>query len=343
MELVAPNWEILHRLRNRFLNASGSVGLYWESANDLVQYHQYFASRIGWKWDAAISQAKQVDWQLQSSQILDWGCGTGIATLRILEAFGTDKVTEVILWDHSIAATSFAQKTLQEKYPNLKVTFVNDLSSINLADTLCLASHVLNELSLTDRESLNRLFSQSQQVFWVEPGSYDSSRLLLEQREELLPHFNPIAPCICALPCPMKEEANTIHWCHFFAKPPIVAFTEAHWAQFSKVMEIDLRSLPYSFIVMDSLKLKSRQLTAGKSRVLGRPRQYKGYTRIYSCDENGHNDYELWKREDKTLWKTIKKNKSGTLYEWTRIDSGKILAGKIVEGALESLKIQGEP
>ena len=58
MELVAPDWEILHRLRNRFLNASGSVGLYWESANDLVQYHQYFASRIGWKWDAAISQAK---------------------------------------------------------------------------------------------------------------------------------------------------------------------------------------------------------------------------------------------------------------------------------------------
>lgn len=113
MELVAPDWEILHRLRSRFLKSSGSVGLYWESANDLVQYHQYFASRIGWKWDAAISQAKQRDWELQSSLILDWGCGTGIATLRILEAFGEDKVTEVILWDHSIAATSFAQKTLQ--------------------------------------------------------------------------------------------------------------------------------------------------------------------------------------------------------------------------------------
>jgi len=329
MEFVAPDWETLHRLRNHFLNASGSAGLYWESSNDLVQYHQYFASRIGWKWDAAISQAKQVDWQLKSTQILDWGCGTGIATLRILDAFGVDKVKEIVLWDHSAAATSFAQKTLQEKYPNLKVTIANNLSNIDLSDTLCLASHVLNELSLIDRESLNRLFSQSQQVFWVEPGSYDSSRLLLEQREALLQYFNPIAPCICAFPCPMKADANAIHWCHFFAKPPVVAFTEGHWAQFSKVMEIDLRSLPYSFMVMDSLKLASSHLVAGKSRLLGRPRQYKGYTRVYSCDENGHNDYELWKREDKSLWKTIKKNKSGTLFEWTQIESGKILAGNV--------------
>ncbi len=330
MESVAPDWDTLHRLRNRFLNASGNVGLYWESTNDLVQYHQYFASRIGWKWNAAISQAKQVNWQLRSAKILDWGCGTGIATLRILEAFGVDKVKEIILWDHSIAATSFSQKTLQEKYPTLNVKIVNDLSNIDLSDTLCLASHVLNELSLADREFLNRLFSKSQQVFWVEPGSYDSSRLLLEQREALLQHFYPIAPCICAFPCPMKEEANANHWCHFFAKPPIEAFTEGHWTRFSNVMEIDLRSLPYSFMVMDSLRSSSQDLVAGKSRLLGRPRQYKGYTRVYSCDENGHNDYVLWKREDKTLWKTIKKNKSGTLYEWTQIDSGKILSGKAV-------------
>ena len=122
MELVAPDWEILHRLRNRFLNASGSIGLYWESANDLVQYHQYFASQIGWKWDATISQAEQLDWQLQSYQILDRGCGTGIKMLRILEAFGIDKVTEVILWDHSIAATSIAHK-MRNKSIQILISF----------------------------------------------------------------------------------------------------------------------------------------------------------------------------------------------------------------------------
>lgn len=332
MEFAAPDWETLDRLRNKFLDASGDTGLYWDSPTDLAQYHLYFAARIGWKWDAAIAQAKQVGWQLESSKFLDWGCGTGIATLRMLEAFGIEKIEEVVLWDHSIAATAFAQTTIQEKYPKLKVTIASDLSDINLDKTLCLASHVLNELSLSNRELLTSLFARSQQVFWVEPGSYDSSRLLLEQRESLLEHFDPIAPCVCSVPCPMKLDANNNHWCHFFAKPPVIAFTDGNWAQFAKMMEIDLRSLPYSFIVLDSKELSSKPNLSGKSRILGRPRQYKGYTRVYSCDANGHNDYELWKREDKNLWKTIKKNKSGTLYKWTKIESGKILAGKAVEG-----------
>lgn len=333
MEFVEPDWETLNRLRSEFLNASGNTGLYWDSHSDLVQYHLYFAARIGWKWDAALAQAKQVGWQMVSSKILDWGCGTGIATLQVLEKCGTETVDEVILWDHSIAATSFAKSILQKKYPELKVTIATDLSKIELNDTLCLASHVLNELSLGDRESLTDLFAKSLQVFWVEPGSYDSSRLLIDQREGLLEQFNPIAPCICAFPCPMKLEENNSHWCHFFARPPLIAFTEGHWARFAKMMEIDLRSLPYSFIVMDSKNLLSQPELAGKSRLLGRPRQYKGYTRVYSCDENGHNDYELWKREDKALWRAIKKNKSGTLFEWTRIDADKIFAGKAVEGS----------
>ncbi len=335
MEIAAPEWETLNRLRNEFLNASGNVGLYWNSAADLAQYHHYFAARIGWKWDAAIAQAKQVGWSLDSSTILDWGCGTGIATLRVLEAFGIENVDEVVLWDHSSTATSFAQTMIQEKYPDLKVSIAGNLSNLDLTDTLSLASHVLNELSLSDRESLTDLFAQSRQIFWVEPGSYASSRLLLEQREGLREQFYPVAPCICAFPCPMNLEENRNHWCHFFAKPPIEAFTESRWAQFAKMMEIDLRSLPYSFLVMDSKKLPAPSDLTGKSRLLGRPRQYKGHTRIHSCDQNGHNDYELWKREDKALWKTIKKNKSGTLYEWTQIESGKVLAGKAVEGDVE--------
>lgn len=332
MEFAAPDWETLNRLRNEFLNADGNTGLYWRSPADLAQYHLYFAARIGWKWDAAIGQAIQVGWRLESPKILDWGCGTGIATLRILEACDPEMVEEVILWDHSTAATSFAQETIRATYPDLKVTIASNLPSIKWDDTLCLASHVLNELSWNEREALSNLFRRSNQVFWVEPGSYDSSRLLMEQRESLINCFNPIAPCVCAQPCPMKLEANAPHWCHFFAKPPLVAFTESNWARFSQMMEIDLRSLPYSFLTMNSKTMASRPaFSEGKSRVLGRPRQFKGFTRIYSCDEKGLNDYELWKRDDKPLWRTIKKNKAGTLFEWENVEAGKILSGKPVE------------
>ncbi len=327
MDIEGPDWDTLERLRNEFLSAKGSTGLYWESDFDLAQYHHYFAARIGWKWDAAIEQALQAGWRQESSRILDWGCGSGIASLRILDVIGAQNVEEVILWDHSTIATNFARTNLQDKHPNLNVSVATELSQLNLVDTLCLASHVLNELSWDDREAIAALFADSKQIFWVEPGSYDSSRLLMEQRERLIDRFFPLAPCVCAQPCPMNLDENASHWCHFFAKPPIAAFTDGDWARFSKRMEIDLRSLPYSFIAMNSINASKPPLLAGKSRVLGRPRQRKGYTRILSCDETGLNDYELWKRDDKTLWKTIKKNKGGTLFEWRDVDNGKIRAG----------------
>jgi len=328
MEPVAPNWEILHRLRNAFLNAESNTGLYWDSEADLVQYHNYFAARIGWKWDAAIAQANQVGWRPECSHILDWGCGTGIASLRMLDSFGSAGIEELFLWDHSAAATAFAQNLIQQAHPDLKVSVVHSLAELPLDNTLCLASHVLNELSWDDRDALHSLFNRARQIFWVEPGSHDSSRLLLEQRELLLDRFNPVAPCVCPQPCPMKLEENANHWCHFFAKAPVIAFTNANWTLFAQGMKIDLRSLPYSFIVMNTKSLTPLPELDGKSRLLGRPRQHKGYTRIYSCDRNGHNDYELWQRDDKALWKTIKKGKSGTLFEWQEIESGKIKAGR---------------
>ncbi len=335
MEPVAPDREILNRLRNEFLTANGSTGLYWTGSADLTQYHHYFAARIGWKWDAANAQAQQVGWRPESPKVLDWGCGTGIASLRLLEHFGSSGIDELFLWDHSAAATSFAREIIQRAHPDLKVTIAQDLSALPLDETLCLASHVLNELSWADRESLNLLFAQSRQIFWVEPGSYESSRQLLEQRERLLDRFDPVAPCVCPMPCPMVRDENAKHWCHFFAKAPVIAFTDRNWTRFAQMMEIDLRSLPYSFIVLNEKSLPPLPSLAGKSRLLGRPRQHKGYTRLYSCDSNGHNDYELWQRDDKALWKAIKKGKSGTLFRWNAIESGKIKSGRAVENQID--------
>ena len=68
--------------------------------------------------------------------------------------------------------------------------------------------------------------------------------------------------------------------------------------------------------------------TSGASRIIGRPRQYKGFTRIFSCDQKGLNDYELQKRDDKELWKSIKKGKSGSLYKWTEIADHRIRSGE---------------
>jgi len=328
MSVDTVDWNTLERLRGEFLNAKGNTGVYWNSTADLAHYHRFFAARIGWKWDAALEQARQVGWQLRSKRWLDWGCGSGIATLRLLETFGSESLDEVILWDHSTLACDFARAAILERHPNLAVSIANPSALDTLDDTLCLISHVLNELSLDARAELNRLVRGAKQLFWVEPGSHSSSRLLSEQRKALLGQHHPIAPCVCAQPCPMLDETNRRHWCHFFAKTPVEAFTDGEWARFARIMEIDLRSLPYSFLCMDAKSLASAPQLDGQSRVLGRPRQFKGYTRIFSCDANGLNDYELQKRDDKSLWKSIKKGKDGSLYQWNETVSGRIRAGK---------------
>ncbi|MBT3483262.1 MAG: hypothetical protein HN457_17720 [Opitutales bacterium] len=327
MNIDTVDWNTLERLRSEFLAAKGNTGVYWKSPSDLAHYQRFFAARIGWKWDAALLQARQAGWQLQSRRLLDWGCGSGIATLRFLDTFGTDCLDEVVLWDHSTLACEFARNAILERHPQIAVSIANPSSLDSLDDTICLISHVLNELSLDARAELTELACSAKQVFWVEPGSHLSSRLLLNQREAMLERFHPIAPCVCAKACPMRNDDNLRHWCHFFAKTPMEAFMDGDWAQFAKIMEIDLRSLPYSFICMDAQSLASVPKLDGHSRVLGRPRQFKGYSKVFSCDANGLSDYELQKRDDKPLWKSIKKGKDGSLYQWTDIDSGRIRSG----------------
>ena len=322
------DWTILERLRSEFLNAQGDVGVYWKNETDLAHYHRFFAARIGWKWDDAIEQACQVGWQRQANRIFDWGGSTGIATMRMLDAFGSDGIEEVVLWDHSTLACSFARETIANAHPGLPIRVADPETIDSLDNTLCLASHVLNELDADSRSRLLRAFSAARQVFWVEPGSFDSSRLLGEAREALIDRFAPIAPCTCDAGCPMTLAENDRHWCHFFAKTPVEAFTQTDWSRFAAIMEIDLRSLPYSFLCLDNRAIANSKALADASRVIGRPRQHKGYSRVLSCDASGLNDYELQKRDCKALWKKIKKGKDGSLYEWGRIDSGRIQSGE---------------
>lgn len=327
MDSERIDWKALERLRGIFLRDSGEKGAYWQSRHELQQYHNTFGQRISWKWESAIENANQVGWAPSAKQILDWGCGSGVASLAMLEEYGTRHFERVLLWDHSILATTFAKEQILEKYPCLSVeTFDVNRDSATLGDTLFIASHVLNELSYEGRQSLGSLAGKSKQIFWVEPGEYAASRFLVDLRETLLDEFGIVAPCVHCESCPLKLEENGRHWCHFFGHSPIEAFTEGDWSRFATMMEIDLRSLPYSFLVADR-----GETTGGlndDSRIIGRPRQFKGYARMLSCGLNGLVDYELQKRDDKSLWKSLKKGKDGSLYNWTSIEEDRIKSGK---------------
>ena len=321
------DWDRLARLRKRFLEIEEDPGVYLDSAEDLAQYHRFLGQRIGWKWRDALRQAKQAGWHLRSNRVVDWGCGTGIASLTLLEKIESQGIESVTLWDHSRLATSFAKDAFKTRFPSLTVKIAQESELKELGDSIILVSHTLNELSAGVRSELKRQMIQDRQLFFVELGNHKCSRLLIEQREGLIDQFCPVAPCVCNLACPMDLEDNAHHWCHFFAKAPVEPFTSSDWSRFSSELEIDLRSLPYIYLALDSISLDHESDNRSSSRVIGRPRQHKGYANLLSCDRNGLSLYQLQKRDNPTLWKTIKKIKCGSLFTWTSIDGDRIREG----------------
>src|SRR5688572_10558812 len=157
------DWEILDRLRETFLTGDKTAGPYWHTITDLECYDFTYGERIGWKWDAVIAELKSRGWtpgwnaltptrsertevsSLHLPTLLDWGCGSGIAGRRVLEAFGADKFSRLVLHDHSALALDYAEHRARQAWPAL---------TIERADTrflrgeepigLLVVSHVVN-------------------------------------------------------------------------------------------------------------------------------------------------------------------------------------------------------
>jgi ribosomal protein RSM22 (predicted rRNA methylase) len=316
------DWDRLQRLRSLFLDPSSIDGPYWQDEDDLLAYDLTFAARIGWKWDAVLEELARRDWSPPSTRIYDWGCGTGIATRRLLAAFPDHPWESVDLWDHSPLATGFARKRIGETRPDLDCR-IQPPDQIE-PDSIILVSHALGEASEEDLRELWDKIRKAQELIVVEPGTYESSRGVIAVREVLKDHFTPIAPCTHTEPCGLLTEGNSRHWCHHFGRAPAEVFMDGNWARFAKTLEIDLRSLPYSYIVLD--KTTPRE-SSGNSRILGRPRFYKGHCKILSCQSSGVHEYELQKRTDKILWKTLKKGRHSGLFEW-ELDGNRIAGGR---------------
>src|SRR3954453_590929 len=108
MESDKLDWAALDRLRDGFLNGAAAKGPYWRSRDDLANYDVTFGERIGWKWDAVLSELQRRNWCPPSRSLLDWGCGSGVAGRRVIAAFGNAQFDTLRVWDHSPAACDFA-------------------------------------------------------------------------------------------------------------------------------------------------------------------------------------------------------------------------------------------
>jgi hypothetical protein len=315
------DWPALDRLRDGFLSGSAANGPYWRSLSDLASYDFTYAERIGWKWDAVLAELRRRQWTPPSRSLLDWGCGSGIAGRRVLSAFGAENFDTLRVWDYSPLARQFAATAAKENFPALSVSEFSPHDPATPIGTLVL-SHVLNELPATARSELLALIDRADAVIWIEPGTHASSRDLASLRDRLRADFDIIAPCTHALDCPLFTAANERHWCHYFAPAPTGIYADSNWVKFGQRAGVDLRSLPYSVLVLERKNLRASSssvpLPPNASRVLGRLRVHKAHTDLLACDATGLHDLKLFKRTDPALHKQLDRNPPLPLYRFER-------------------------
>ncbi len=303
------DWHALDRLRQAYLSGSAGSADYWRTHSELDSYNQTFAQRIGWKWDYVLEDLRALGWTPPSGEVLDWGCGSGVAGRAFLDHFGTDSVTGLRVWDRSPLAMEFAVKTARIRFPALNIQ-----SGLPENPGILLLSHVLTELKPEQIEELANYVAKAEAVIWVEPGTYEASLTLIAVRERLRTQFSLVAPCPHAEQCGILAPGNERDWCHHFAEPPTAIFTDPDWGKFAHLMGIDLRSLPLSYLVLD--KRPRPALPADTYRVLGRPRVYKAHALIQACNACGVKNYELHKRDHPAEFKQAKKDNCPPLQRW---------------------------
>jgi hypothetical protein len=251
----------------------------------------------------------------------------------VLDFFGAEHFTALRLSDHSPLAVEFAAERVREKFPALRVEPAERRSpdrrepagSLERAElefgapgTLIL-SHVLNELTDSSRAELLHLAARADAVLWVEPGTHADSRALIAMREELRGRFHLIAPCTHQAACGMLAPGNERHWCHLFATPPRGLMADSDWVKFAQRAGVDLRSLPYSFLVLERKGLREPVpgvLPDGWSHVIGAPRLYKGFARVFSCQTAGVCELEMQKRDAPGVFKAMHKGRTAPVYRW---------------------------
>lgn len=332
MNAAVIDWKALERMRAAFLAGTAGGTDYWQSESDLAAYDATFAQRIGWKWDYILEELKRRGWRPPGGELLDWGCGSGIASRAFLDHFGAQSSSGLRLWDRSSLAMSYAAQRAREKFQQLKVvTGANSITEAAatgaspLRDGTLLISHVLTELTPEQTESLADLAAKAASVIWVEPGTFECSLTLIAIRERLRERLNVVAPCTHAGRCGILAPENERHWCHHFAAPPPEVFVDGNWSRFANLLGIDLRDLPLSFLVLDSRPAPPLSTRAG--RVIGHPRIYKAHALLLGCDTSGVSERKLTKRALPEEFRALKKGEAGVLREWDCAD-GEIVATK---------------
>jgi hypothetical protein len=72
-------------------------------------------------------------------------------------------------------------------------------------------------------------------------------------------------------------------------------------------------------------------LPDGWSHVIGAPRLYKGFARVFSCQAEGVRELEMQKRDAPTVFKAMHKGRTAPVYRW-EVEGERIKSAQALEG-----------
>lgn len=306
VDLSDADWVRLAEMRAAFLRQSDEATPlpdYWTSRRDLEIYDATFGARIGWKWNAVLDEIARRGIEVPAGSVVDWAAGTGVAARAFLRHFGA-RDRSVTFTDRSRPAVAFAESATRTEHPDAVVS-----PTLPTKPSVLLVSHVLDELDDAGRAELVELARAAEFLIWVESGSKSTSRALSGLREALIDDLDPLLPCTHRAACGVLALGRENDWCHHFAAPAPEAFTTNHWRTFSRTLSIDMRALPYSYLVLRRRTADAR-FDPEALRVLGTPRIEKGRAMLTVCGSSGVREAVLLERVDKAWFKALEKGRA---------------------------------
>ncbi|MBI5364793.1 MAG: hypothetical protein HZA53_16575, partial [Planctomycetes bacterium] len=164
---------------------------------------------------------------------------------------------------------------------------------------------------------------------WLEPGAHAASRALSGVRDVLIDAFDVLAPCTHQAACPLLAPEHGKDWCHAFARPPREVFTDSSWARFGQHLGIDLRSVPYAFLVLRRKDVASATAPgADLDRFLGRPRIEKGRALVDACGKDGLRALRLLERDDRATYARLAEPAGESLLYALQVENGRIRSAR---------------
>jgi len=300
-------WARLIELRDSYLSEKPLRQDYWSDEELLELYEQSLGQRILWKWQAVLEELKfRGIGASAETTIVDWGCGSGIASRAFLGSYLGSQVQQVFLYDRSEMAQQWAKKLLLQDFAKVQAE-VGLPVPVQAGDAqvpaLLLLSHVLTELDTGGLALLMGTVRSVGAFVWVEPGTSRVGRELPRLRDELLKEgWQVLAPCgqmggrsaSSGAKCGLFAAGKEADWCHSFVAPPSYVHHEPFWAEFRKRLGIDFRRTPYSVLVMKkpaNVALNFVKDTTANhpsrsfNRLIGEARHYKGFSKLLLCGE----------------------------------------------------------